>query len=464
MNRITPRVAHVSSFRQGGAATAAQRLHRSLGDLGVRSHFLCGQPAVDTDDSSQSPDQPRRSSESIDSPFAAVRSGDDRNALQRFQDYVRFRLHRRTFKRAVRGGPNQTDLFSSPIAATTCGWSGGVPDAIDIVQLHWIAKGLHQPRFFETLQQVPVVWTLHDMNAFTGGCHYSGGCERFQNGCGHCPQLSVPSETDITRQLTSIKDASLRELDLHVVAPSRWLLDSARSSHVFRHARSFHHIPYAMELDDWNADRGAHLRHQECVGEEEMIILFGAMDLDSPRKGGRELFAALHEITKRPSKRPFGLWTFGAGNPVSELPNGVSHRHFGLVQDADRLRQIYSASDLFVLPSLEDNLPLTGIEAMAAGTPVVGFRAGGIPDYVVEGETGWLADVGSSESLAARIQRMIDHPEQTAAMGLNARRKAEAEFACPLEATRYCELYDDILADRVNRSRDRRGRSSSIAA
>lgn len=461
MNRTTPTVAHVSSFRRGGAATAAQRLHRSLRKLGVRSHFLAGPPATVADEPST---ESSMTGETPASPFAALESRDDRTIAKRVDDYVRFRLHRQRFKRAARGGPNQTDLFSSPIAATTSGWSGGVPKAIDIVQLHWIAKHLHQPRLLESLRNIPVVWTLHDMNAFTGGCHYSGGCERFQTGCGHCPQLRSPAESDVSRQLISIKDAGLRRLDLHVVAPSRWLLDAARSSHLFRHAQSFHHIPYAMELGKPDPEQTRSLRQHERVGEDEAIIIFGAMDLDSPRKGGRELFAALEALTRRPLQRRFRLWTFGAGDPASKLPEGVSHRHFGMVTDAARLRTIYSAGDVFVLPSLEDNLPLTGIEAMAAGTPVIGFRAGGIPDYVVDGHTGWLANAGSSESLADRIGAVIDDPKITREMGDNARRKAEQDYACPREATRYCELYDDILASRVGDASRRSARLAPRAA
>jgi glycosyltransferase involved in cell wall biosynthesis len=161
---------------------------------------------------------------------------------------------------------------------------------------------------------------------------------------------------------------------------------------------------------------------------------------------------------KLPGERVQGVM-FGAGEAptleAGQAPIGQQApiRHLGFVRDPERLRLIYSAADMFVLPSLEDNLPQTGMEAMSCGTPVVAFAAGGIPDYVRPEQTGLLAPVGDSESLARQLRRLVETPELAGRLGANARKMMLAEFQQPIESARYLELLDSILAARRSASR-----------
>ena len=108
-------------------------------------------------------------------------------------------------------------------------------------------------------------------------------------------------------------------------------------------------------------------------------------------------------------------------------------------------RTVFSAADVFVLPSLEDNLPVTGLEAMACGTAVVGFDAGGIPDYVREGVSGMLASVGDSKALGRIIRTLVQDTEKLKSLGKGARQLIEREYSSEREAAAYSDLYQTAL-------------------
>ncbi|MCA9135135.1 MAG: hypothetical protein KDB00_00210, partial [Planctomycetales bacterium] len=189
-------ISHFNTFLQGGASTAAQQLHRALLTNGVASRFqyLAGEtfsdPHLGVDDRQEF------YSTSWSSP----------GALQGAADAVRFRLHRQAFKRATRGADKGAEIFTSPHGKPSTKWPPldhpAHQQRIDqqhIIHLHWISKFIDFPSFFGSLTtEQPVVWTLHDMNALTGGCHFSGGCQRFRLGCGNCPQIKQSHQNDMS--------------------------------------------------------------------------------------------------------------------------------------------------------------------------------------------------------------------------------------------------------------------------
>jgi glycosyltransferase involved in cell wall biosynthesis len=312
-----------------------------------------------------------------------------------------------------------------------------------IIHLHWIAKFIDYTSFFQSIDPgQPVVWTLHDMNAFTGGCHFSGGCERFRLGCGECPQLVGRGPDDLSRQFFDEKERALKDLNLHVVAPSRWLIESARSSRMFRNANSFSHFPYGISTSDYYPMERTEARARLGIDQDATVFCFGAMDIKNRRKGAREMLAALSAVADLPNVQ--GI-VFGAGElPASSKPLPPLHQ-IGPVHGLLQQRALYSASDVFVLPSLEDNLPLTGLEAMACGTAIVGFDAGGIPDYVQSGKTGLLARTGDAEDLGHKLRTLINAPELAETMGRRARRRIEAEYSGDREADAYRSLYAGLV-------------------
>ncbi|MGB7327688.1 MAG: glycosyltransferase [Rubripirellula sp.] len=426
------RINHFNSLLDGGAATAARRLHAELLKSGVDSRFH------------YSPSQLRRPE--FDASFSQTR-WKRQGLAARAISYATFRKRRQALKRLTRLRPDGEEVFTSPYGAPHTAWNPTDHEA-EILQLHWVAKFLDYPSFFGSLDPgQPVVWTLHDMNAFTGGCHFSDGCDRFKTGCGGCPQLpsqsdSVVTINDASRHFFQVKQASLVGANLHVVAPSRWLCEAAKSSPMFAGAGSISHIPYGVPVDDFYPMDRSEARARLGIDPDVTLFCFGAMDVKSRRKGSLPMLEALSHIADLPNVE--GL-VFGNGDlPESDLPRPPLH-HIGAVHGLLALRTAYSAADVFVLPSLEDNLPLSGLEAMACGTPIVGFDVGGIPDYVRPGQTGLLARAADSEDLGKKLRTMITDPGTTAQQGLRARRLIESEFSAPREAAAYRALYTALL-------------------
>lgn len=415
-------IAQFNTALDGGAAIAARRLHDSLEEYSVDSVFYFRQG---------SPLGPTYRSFYGKGGFAPSQ------VKKLFLRKASSLLSLLASRKSVKG----YDLFTYP------GLFHGMKDlksfssVPEILHLHWIAYFIDFPSFFRSLpESMPIVWTLHDMNPFTGGCHYSWGCDRFQTKCHDCPQLVRPSNRDLSRRGFDIKLNSLKNKNLHVVADSYWLENQARSSTIFKHARSIQTIHYGLDVDVFSPDDKIQSKRALGIDPDRVVVAFGADSISWRRKGMRELQRALGLL----QVDNLSLLLFGQGEPV-ESDNEFPTIHTGPIQSESRLRTIYSAADIFVIPSLYEAFGQTALEAMACGTPVVGFDTGGIPDMVKPGETGLLAQVGDHVDLAEKIQYLIDNAGERLRMGANARKLAESCFTLEKQAKKYIELYESIL-------------------
>ncbi len=424
------RVSHFNTYLDGGAATAGRRLHESLTRVGVDSHFhyaAKNQSAID-----------------LGPTYHATTLGRS-NIAKSIAKAIDFRIHRQKFKGALRNRPSDLEIFTTPRGVSESLWppvNHPKSDA-EIIQLHWISKFIDYRSFFQTLpQSQPVVWTLHDMSAMTGGCHFSDGCQFYLTGCGNCPQLAHGNANDVSRRGFLEKQAAIADTNLHIVAPSRWLIQSAESSLLLRSAKSFTRIPYGIDADVYHPMDRSEARDQLGIAHDAKVVCFGAMDMNNRRKGGKQMLAAFAAVSDMPNVT--GL-VFGAGElkaPGVKLP---PIHNVGMVHGVQQQRAVFSAADVYVLPSLEDNLPLTGLEAMACGTPILGFTAGGIPDYVRPGVSGMLAEVGNAEDLGQKLRSMLSDTQQCLELGQSARQMIVNEYACIREATDYRRLYAALL-------------------
>ena len=429
-------VRHYSTFVDGGAGRAARRLHDSLVRRGMDSTFVYS--GVRNSDQATSP---------LGDDYQPARWGPVAKtaALSRRWGYTR---QRHAMRQQSRGRPGGLDLFSLPRMPTIT--RRPVPD--HVVHLHWVAKFIDWPTFFGSIPAGdPIVWTLHDMNAFSGGCHFAGNCDRFESGCGSCPQLGRGGPQDVSRDVWQIKREALRGHAIHVVAPSRWLIGQAARSGIWPSGTTFGHIPYSLNASEFmpprNDEARDSIRKGLGIAPETFALAVGAMGLNNGRKGTRYLVDALRRLGPR---RDVVVLAFGDGQ-LEVAPEEVpTIRSLGLIRDNDTLRRAYQAADAFVLPSVEDNLPLIGMEAMACGTPVIGFDAGGIPDYVREGVSGWLARTGDAADLHRCLVAAVGNRLAARRLGVGARELILREYATPIEADRYAALYRSIApaADR----------------
>lgn len=329
----------------------------------------------------------------------------------------------------------------------------------DIVHLHWINN-----RFLDICElakiKKPIVWTLHDSWAFCGVCHYFIDCEKYRIHCGACLMLGSSKEKDLAFEVFEKKIDAYKDLDMHIVTPSKWLGDSAKKSALLGRF-PMHVIPNCVDTDLFRpltkdeirviAERqeNAVVRRvfSEATQEKRLakpFILYGAMQAATDRrKGFASLLSALRLLDKR--RVVARLVVFGAN--AQELPMQFEHievNFLGYVFDASVLAALYSAANVMVVPSLTENLSNTIMESLSCGTPVVAFNIGGNGDMIEHKRNGYLAKERDCEDLANGIQWCMENNKE-GELSKNARTKVLATFTPEIVSAQYNELYKSII-------------------
>jgi glycosyltransferase involved in cell wall biosynthesis len=308
----------------------------------------------------------------------------------------------------------------------------------DITHLHWIAGGFLRPSTIGELRG-PLIWTLHDMWPFTGGCHYTRSCTRYQDRCGECPQLDSGNPDDLSRSVWERKREAWRDISMTAVAPSRWLAECAEESSLFADV-PIEVIPNGLDTESFRPRESAGIRSQLGLGETTRIVCFGA-DWSTRRKGTDLLFEALEEIdTARDSVQ---VVAFGREDPETTADTEVPIQYLGFLQESV-LRKLYSEADVMVVPSRQEAFGQTASEALASGTPVVAFDATGPRDIVDHEQTGYLADPFDPSSLAEGIDWVLADEQRRRRLGERAREAALDRFSIDVVAREYRALYDDV--------------------
>lgn len=318
----------------------------------------------------------------------------------------------------------------------------------DIVHLHWVADGFLR---IETLRRFrkPLVWTLHDMWAFTGGCHYDEACGGYRESCGACPQLKSKKQMDLSHWVWKRKKKAWQGLDMTIVTPSRWLAKCARYSSLFRNHR-VEVIPNGLDIKRYKPANKKLVRDMLGLPQDKKLILFGAMDALSDKRKGFQFFEpALQNLAQNGWLDLTELMVFGASEPADSPDFGLKAHYLGRLHDDISLALLYAVADVFVLPSIQDNLPNTIMESLACGTPVVAFGVGGIPEMVEHQINGYLARAMDANDLAYGIHWVLADPERCAYLGKAARAKAVKEYALEVQAQHYRDLYEEILQKRT---------------
>jgi glycosyltransferase involved in cell wall biosynthesis len=348
----------------------------------------------------------------------------------------------REFQRYRGSRPPGVELFSDDRTEYVT-LPAQLPDC-DVVNLHWITGFVDYASFFAAIPAGrPSVWTLHDMNAFTGGCHYNIGCERFRESCGACPQLGSSDPSDLSSRIWNRKKAALSRVNggrLSVVAPSRWLAAEAARSSILA-GFPIQVIPYGLDVSATFVPRDKEpIRDALGIPRNARVVLFVAERTDSPRKGMTLLLDALRRASA--AVPDLFLLSLGSRKPEASIP--VPWLHLGALDNDRFLAMVYSAADIFAICSMQDNLPNTVLEAMACGLPVIGTDVGGIPDMVRTGVNGYTAPVSDTTAFAEAVIRVLGDPGLSAQMGDSSRKIAVDEYPLELQARRYADLYRQL--------------------
>lgn len=311
----------------------------------------------------------------------------------------------------------------------------------DIVHLHWVSGLIDYAHLGETLKDKPVAWTLADMNAFTGGCHYSEGCKEYRNECCNCPLLGGAS--NLAHLAWKTKRQAYAELKhLYIICPSQWLANCAEESSLLRD-RPIHVIPNAIPVDRFTPTNRIVARLRLGLPIDRKLILFGADSLGNKRKGGDILVESIQYLRSKGQVNNFEGLFFGA----NKLDLGLKTHHMGHVSDEKKMSLIYSAADVFAFPSREDNAPLTVVESMLSGTPVVGFPVGNVPVLIDHKINGYIAQYADSTDFAKGLAWALRDtpPLESLRQGLRACCKARTHNDPDIAVARHMDLYRRML-------------------
>ena len=289
----------------------------------------------------------------------------------------------------------------------------------------------------------PTIFTLHDMWSFTGHCAYSYDCHRWQMGCGKCPYPNTYPEIqkDNTNIEWQLKKWIYHRSNLTIVTPSHWLTMQAQCS-MLNHF-PIHHIPYGIDTEAYKPLDPEQCRAVLGIAVNKKVLMFGAQSLTDPRKGTDLLLKALQSLPES-LKAEIVLLTIGGGEEAMSELMGIATINLGYVT-SDRLKSIaYSAADLFIFPTRDDNLPLVLQESMACATPMISFKVGGVPDLVRPGTTGYLAVPEDTHDFCDGIVELLEDESLRHRMGRNCREIALAEYPLELQIKRYMGLVDNL--------------------
>lgn len=336
--------------------------------------------------------------------------------------------------------PGADTWFSLPFI--DCGADGlNVVREADVIEVQW-SSGLVSLDGLDALFALgkPVVLTLHDQWFLTGGCHYSDRCDGYTRDCAKCPQLADDPVGVPAMLLALRKELGARRRGT-VIGTSRWIHAMAKASPVFAGWRH-EHIPSALDLDVYRVRARDEARRVAELSDDAWNVLFVADRFAEKRKGFDDLVAAARAIGTVGGKP---VRFVAMGQPV-ELDPALADRvrFLGVQHDQAKIAAIYAACDALLIPSHEDNLPNTMLEALATGTPVVAYRVGGVPDMVHEGSTGSLVDRGDVAGLARALTTLLESGASEAWRG-NCRGVAEREISYEVHAKRCVSLFEDLL-------------------
>jgi glycosyltransferase involved in cell wall biosynthesis len=407
------KVLHLSTFDLvGGAARAAYRIHQAMLGINIDSQLLVqykhsSDPTVTAAESKL---------------LAKLRSVGDASVLNFYQHRQQM-FSPQWFPAALL---NSIDRFA--------------PDAI---HLNWICNGFVPIELFAKFRQ-PLVLTLHDMWSFTGGCHYTLGCNRYTESCGHCPQLQSGREADLSRSVWQRKAKAWQDLNLTVVATSQWMAERAGTSSLFRD-KSIEVIPIGLDTNVFKPIDARIAREFFNLPPAKQLLLFGAIDGGDTRKGFHLLEQALELLLEMGWGDRIELVVFGSSKPDKPLELGFPVHYLGKLQENLSLQMAYAAADVTVVPSIEEAFGQIASESIACGTPVVAFANTGLADIVDCHHNGYVADYCDTADLARGIAWVLEDSPRHRSLRLAAREKAEREYELPLQAHRYQSAIDKIL-------------------
>ena len=318
----------------------------------------------------------------------------------------------------------------------------------DVIHLHWINQGMLSLKDIRKILQSGkrVVWTMHDIWPATAICHLTMDCRHFESQCQNCRLLpGGGSSNDLSARIWKKKQDLLEGKRIKIVTCSQWLGNEARKSALLS-KQYITTIPNPIDTHRYHPTDKKKARQTLGLPLDGHIILFASQRVTNPNKGMQYLIEACKLLANTPHPTP-NIHVAILGGHAEEIANMLPFptHALGYINDEQRIVAAYNAADVFVLPSLSENLPNTIMEAMACGVPCVGFRVGGIPEMIDHQENGYVANFRDAADLAKGIHYVLDEADQ-AALSSNCLQKVARNYSQQSVAKKYIEVYDKIFS------------------
>lgn len=411
-----------TSERTGGAAIAANRLMKALINNGLEVKTLVLNKQTDDENVI-----------SIQSSFIKRQLAQLNFLWERWNIFMYNYFSRKNlFKVSIAN--TGFDISKHPL----------VKDA-DIIHIHWFNQGFLSLKSIKRLMLLdkPIVWTMHDLWAATGICHYPGNCEKYKEKCCNCPMLVYGKSNDLSYKIFNKKKALNLNL-IRYVGCSRWMANKAKNSSLLKNANILS-IPNPIDTQIFYPKDKNTVRKKWQLPVDKRLLLFSAAKISDTRKGGIYLIEAcklLGEKYPELAQTVEIVW-MGKGDEAFFSAIKMLTHTLRYISNESELVDIYSSVDAFVIPSLEDNLPNTIMESMACGTPCVGFNVGGIPEMIDHQTNGYVAEYKSAEDLAKGIYWTLFEADYKQ-LSLNARQKTMDYYSEKIVAEQYIHLYQQF--------------------
>ena len=399
----------------GGAARATHRIHHSLLKKNVNSIMWVNKKISKEGN--------------INEPVSK---------MEKALNSLKLRLINHSFVKMLKTG---NKIIHSP-SIISSNWIKRINNSdTDIVHLHWIQNEMLSIRDISKIKK-PIVWTLHDMWAFCGAEHYTND-NRWREGYKKNNRPSYESGFDLNLWTWKRKKKYWKTA-YQIVTPSKWLSNCVSESNIMNNWPVLA-VPNPIDTFYWKPLDKNSSREKLNLPIGVQLILFGALGADEdPRKGYDLLLSALEYLKNHSIAKDFELVIFGHNKIKSKINFNFPVHYMGRLNDDSSLRTLYSAADIMVIPSRQDNLPNTGVEALACGTPIVSFNIGGLPDIIHHKKTGYLAKPFDIKDMANGISWILNN-HQSSQLTLHSREQAILKFSEDKIAMSYINIYENLL-------------------
>jgi len=416
----------INTSDKGGAGKACARLHMGLLNMDIDSKLLLAKKTSNYNESYVL--HPKKNNTLLDKL--------QRKTLKILRELKLLSVPKKTQEELfVEKRTKGLELYSFPNTKYDITESELYKQA-DIINLHWVSGFLDYQSFFQKNTK-PVVWTLHDMNPFSGGEHYE---ETFlginKKGLPTKRTFSNEELAQFESVLNLKKEALSKVKDLHFVTLCDWMTNEIKQKEVFNRF-PIHKIPNGIDSSIFKIRNKVHSRDLLNIPLDKKVILFVADLIGANRKGFNILVEAIEKLEQH------NVQLFVIGNRNDSLSHLKNIIQYGTVNDDRLLSSIYSAADVFVIPSLMDNLPNTVLESLLCGTPVIGFPIGGIPDMILHKKNGIIAEDVSVEALANAIFKFLNEDVTYSAEEI--RKDAVSKYDEKVQAKKYIELFESLV-------------------